>query len=234
VYSLARGKAVTAPEVDPGETSTVNIPSGGRGHGSQSARSNKVPGSARIKMDHSQEDDSGHKTPHSSRTVDVEGDKGGPKRYSASRGGQEGAGKEQMFQGFPVVMMMPQGQGQTGHHGNTNPTPQANPPNSQLDPSKVQGEYPPQKPLLLPPPDPALLPPNFQQPMQYVYSAMPGFPMGEMEEGYGHYQGGLFIPNMLPPDQRMMMSPHQGVSPMQTPPQQKARSHAIPIVPPQE
>ena len=98
---------------------------------------------------------------------------------------------------------------------------------------QVQGEYPPQKPLLLPPPDPALLPPNFQQPMQYVYSAMPGFPMGEMEEGYGHYQGGLFIPNMLPPDQRMMMSPHQGVSPMQTPPQQKARSHAIPIVPPQ-
>ena len=100
VYSLARGKAVTAPEVDPGETSTVNIPSGGRGHGSQSARSNKVPGSARIKMDHSQEDDSGHKTPHLSRTVDVEGDKGGPKRYSASRGGQEGAGKEQMFQGM--------------------------------------------------------------------------------------------------------------------------------------
>ena len=98
IYSLARGKAISSTEKDPGEKGG-SPPIVGRGHGSQVGRSNKVPGTARIKMDHGQSEDSGVKKTTGVGKGTEEEDKSGPKRYSASRGGQEGTGKEQVFQG---------------------------------------------------------------------------------------------------------------------------------------
>ena len=75
-----------------------------------------------------------------------------------------------------------------------------------------------------------------------VSSSFPVAPDGSVliADDVGHFQGGLFIPNIPPAEQRFIMPPQgppQGIPPAQPiasgQTQPKSRSHALPIIPPQ-